>query len=177
MKKIFDIVEAHLPDEQKDDIKSKVDGAISSLIEKNEITLKKDLSSRYGVDFFEEDVSKSFNNKNFVRKELLEELEANNLKLSEEYENLKKNVVELEQAGTYSEASIKLLTRGFNAERLESIKPLLTGQGSIDEKVDRIQEQLPELFLKKTEFRRTGPDTDNRQVLSGAEKYFQKKKK
>lgn len=177
MEKLFEIVEAHLPDEQKDDIKSKIDGAVSSLIEENSKTLKKDLSSKYGVNFFEEDVNKAFDNKSFIKREMYEALETTHKGLLEELEKYKKDVESFNQERISHEASIELLSQGLKPERLSGIKPLLEGEGTVEEKVNKIKTELPELFVSEVEERKHSPKSDDSKVLTEAEKYFQQRKK
>ncbi len=48
MEKLLEIVGSLIPEEQKDDVKSKIDG----VLKERDITLKKDLSKKYKVDLF-----------------------------------------------------------------------------------------------------------------------------
>lgn len=92
-------------------------------------------------------------------------------------DDVKTELEELRAEKTFSQASLELLKLGFNPDRLESIKPLLNVEGTVDEKVDRIKKELPELFLNKRTYSKTIPNQEESKVLSGAEKYIQSKKR
>ena len=95
MEKLFEIVSSFIPDEQKDDIKSKIDGELSNLIKGRDVELKKEMSGKYGVDFFEEDVNKAFTNKTFVKKDIYEERQSRVLELETENNELKESQTSL----------------------------------------------------------------------------------
>ena len=69
---LFEIVSSFIPDEQKADIKAKIDGQVDLIVKNNEKVVKKDISKKYGVNFFEEDLEKAFSDSLFVKKEVVE---------------------------------------------------------------------------------------------------------
>lgn len=146
MEKIFDIVSSFIPDEQKDDIKSKIDGKLESGKKTIETSLKKDLSKTYGVNFFEEDIEKAFDNKLFIKREMFDEKVSALETLTKENEVLLSEKQELLKDKSYNEVSVGLLSAGFNPERLDGIRPLIKADLSIEENVNGIKAGFPELF-------------------------------
>lgn len=182
MGKIFDIISSLIPEEQHADIKAKIDGEVNNLLNEKEVSLKKSLSEMYKVNFFEEDIDKAFTEKNFVRKDAFkikdEELQkalVREQELSTKINEFETQLKDLNDKEISNQTSIELLKRGFNAERLEVIQPLLKGEGSVEERVERIQAGFPELFLKSTRQSTTTPPKGGKPLLTEAEKYFQEK--
>lgn len=171
MEKVFEIVGSLIPDEQKDDIKSKIDGVVNELVKEREIELKKTLSRELGLNLFEKDVEKVYANDNFVRAEKFKELETTLNEIKPQYEQLLKDK-------DYHEVSVKLISEGIKPERLESVKALIPQDGTADERVAKLKETLPELFVPKavgvrTTVRAEVPIVD---VKTDAEAYFAKRK-
>ena len=69
---LFEIVSSFIPDEQKDNIKSQIDGEVGQLVKEREAQLKTELSTKFQINFHEEDVEKAYRNKVFVKKDVLE---------------------------------------------------------------------------------------------------------
>ena len=74
MEKIFDIVGSLIPDEQKETIRTQIDGAVNDLFKGREKELRKTLSAKYDVDLFEDDISKAYDNGRFVLKDTVKKL-------------------------------------------------------------------------------------------------------
>lgn len=177
MEKLFEIVSSFIPDEQKDDIKSKIDGELSNLIKGRDVELKKEMSGKYGVDFFEEDVNKAFTNKTFVKKDIYEERQSRVLELETENNELKESQTSLKTNSLINETSIGLLANGFNPERIDSAKPLINTSESKEENVERIKLAFPELFKVQTVRKDMNPDkTQEGKKTSEAERFFTQQK-
>ena len=178
MEKVFEIVGSLIPDEQKDDIKSKIDGAVNELVKEREIELKKTLSRELGLNLFEKDVEKVFENKNFIRVEKHEELANKYQELETTLNEIKPQYEQLLKDKDYHEVSVKLISEGIKPERLESVKALIPQDGTVDERVAKLKETLPELFVPKavgvrTTVRAEVPIVD---FKTDAEAYFAKRK-
>ena len=173
---LFEIVSSFIPDEQKADIKAKIDGELAGITKKSETAVKKDLSKRYGVNFFEDDVSKAFTDTLFVRKETYEatlgDLESHKKKLT----NYEKEIDGYKQEKSLFTIKEKLSKAGFNTERFEAVKPLLKESKeneTDDEKVERIKSLVPELFVpSKARKEYFGNDNSDDKGLTEADNYF-----
>lgn len=170
MEKLFEIVGSLIPDEQKDDIKSKIDGAVNELVKEKEIELKKTLSKELGLNLFEKEVDKVYANSNFIRKEKYVELENTLNEIKPQYESLLKEK-------DYHEVSLKLISEGIKPERLESVKALIPQDGTVEERVVKLKETLPELFIPKVAGIKTTTrvDTPTVDFKTDAEAYFNSK--
>lgn len=173
---LFSTIKGFVPEDQQANIKAKVDGEVESLIKDKEMSVKKELSKKYGVNFFEQDVEKAYENDGFVKKSLFEEKENILKTLTEEKSNLEKQLGELKQQNQYGDISVKLLSQGFNPERLEAIKPLVAGDGEIDEKIEKIKTSLPELFLTNKKWVDPNSKDKTKTELTEAELYIQKQR-
>ena len=175
---LFEIVSSFIPDEQKDDIKSKIDGQLEVITKGNETKIKKELSKKFGVNLFEEDVEKAFSETVFVKKEKLDTTnqELNNYKtLLEEKE---KEVNTYKEKSYLNEVAIKLVKEGFKEERLELIKPILAKgdeNEKIEDKIARVKQEVPELFNQSV-IKKTYPEDNSDETgKTDLQKYFEQR--
>lgn len=178
---IYDIIDGFIPQEQKDDVKSKIDGILEKEISKKELALKKDLSTKYGVDFFQEDVNKAFDNKTFVKKELFEKTIQEKEQRVQELESLTQQYSKDKE---FFEAGLILVQQGLKPEKIGAIKPLLQSEEPLEEKVNRIKTELPELFggvgnqpQTVVVEKNTQPKVKTEGQLSGFQNYINQKAK
>lgn len=172
---IYDIIDGFIPQEQKDDVKSKIDGILEKEISKKELALKKDLSTKYGVDFFQEDVNKAFDNKTFVKKELFEKTIQEKEQRVQELESLTQQYSKDKE---FFEAGLILVQQGLKPEKIGAIKPLLQSEEPLEEKVNRIKTELPELFGSAVVVEKnTQPKVKTEGQLSGFQNYINQKAK
>jgi flagellar biosynthesis/type III secretory pathway protein FliH len=172
-----------IPEDKQPDIKALIDGELQAVAKETETAVKKNISEVYGINLFEKDIHKAFNNGTFVKKEAYaekeQEVNALNERLSQltnEYENAQKELENYKTNAELTDVSIKLISKGFNAERLNAIKPLLKEhQGSIDEKVELVAKELPELFLGKKQVQTFNPNGES-ETLTERERYLKKLK-
>lgn len=178
---LFEIVSSFIPDEQKADIKAKIDGELGGLIKNKETEVRKTLSKKYGVNLFEDDTEKAFSESLFVKKETLETIRQENTATKTQLETLNKELTNYKEEKSFNELSIKLIKQGFNADRLEAVKPLLKDSKeneTADDKVKRIKSLVPELFLDpKIAKKMYGDGQDEGSTKTDAEKYFEMKTK
>lgn len=175
---LFEIVSSFIPDEQKADIKAKIDGEIESIAKSNETKLKKELSKKYGVNLFEEDVEKAFSETQFVKKDKVENIAKELETFKTQIEEKEKTLKSLQEEVLIKDITVKLVKEGFKEERIELIKPiLLKGDENekIEDKVKRVKQEVPELFnqsaLKKTYNEDYVDPTDKSEL----EKYFEQR--
>lgn len=139
-----------IPEDKQPDIKALIDGELQALAKETETNVRKEISKTYGINVFEKDVDKAFSNDRFIKKEAYAEKEQEVNTLNEQLQALQGELGNYKTNAELTDVSIQLISKGFNAERLEAVKPLLKEhQGSIDEKVALVQQQLPELFFEK----------------------------
>jgi len=178
---LFEIVSSFIPDEQKADIKAKIDGELGGLIKNKETEVRKTLSKKYGVNLFEDDTEKAFSESLFVKKEALETIRQENTATKTQLETLNKELANYKEEKSFNELSIKLIKQGFNADRLEAVKPLLKDSKeneTADDKVKRIKSLVPELFLDpKIAKQMYNDENDKDRTKTDAEKYFEMKTK
>lgn len=178
---LFEIVSSFIPDEQKADIKAKIDGELGGLIKNKETEVRKTLSKKYGVNLFEDDTEKAFSESLFVKKETLETIRQENTATKTQLETLNKELTNYKEEKSFNELSIKLIKQGFNADRLEAVKPLLKDSKeseTADDKVKRIKSLVPELFLDpKITKQMYNDENDKDRTKTDAEKYFEMKTK
>lgn len=178
---LFEIVSSFIPDEQKADIKAKIDGELGGLIKNKETEVRKTLSKKYGVNLFEDDTEKAFSESLFVKKEALETIRQENTATKTQLETLNKELANYKEEKSFNELSIKLIKQGFNADRLEAVKPLLKDSKeneTADDKVKRIKSLVPELFLDpKITKQMYNDENDKDRTKTDAEKYFEMKTK
>lgn len=186
MEKVFEIVGSLIPDEQKADIKAKIDGAVSEVVKERETEVKRELSEKFGVNLFEKDIEKAFTNDKFVRKELLDkklqevdefkkQFEQEKTTYEERIKALQEDAEKNIKEKAFNEVSLKLLTDGFNPERLEVIKPFIN-DGTTDEVVETIKSKLPELFNSNKVNHNIYPKKGNNEVKSGWNEFIEKEK-
>lgn len=165
-----------IPEEKQPDIKALIDGEIEALAKETETNVRKEISKTYGINVFEKDVDKAFSNDRFVKKELVAEKEQTINTLNEQLQTVQSELGNYKTNAELTDVSIKLISKGFNAERLNAIKPLLKEhQGTIDEKVELVAKELPELFLGKTQVQTFNPNGKD-DTLTERERYLKKLK-
>lgn len=181
MEKIFDIVSSYIPEEQRADIKAKIDGTIGAVVKERDKIVKRELSEKYKVNFFEEDINKAFENDNFIPKTKLEEVLNEKEQLAKSLEELNTFKTEYEQLkGNYEketkffESSLKLVGVGFNPDRLHLVKNELAGDPEQD--VKNIKEKYPELFYTKKEAK-LFPEGDEKTPKTSGQAYLERAKK
>ena len=153
---LFEIVSSFIPDEQKADIKAKIDGQVDLIVKNNEKVVTKDISKKYCVNFFEEELDKAVRDLLFVKKEV------------EAYK----------EESLINKVTIRLVKEGFKEERLNLVKPLLKDakeNETIEEKVLRVKQEVPELFQGSKDanpYHNSGGDPKK----TGMEEYFEKRR-
>lgn len=165
-----------IPEEKQPDIKALIDGELQALAKETETNVRKEISKTYGINVFEKDVDKAFSNDRFVKKEVVAEKEQTINTLNEQLQTVQSELGNYKTNAELTDVSIKLISKGFNAERLNAIKPLLKEhQGTIDEKVELVAKELPELFLGKTQVQTFNPNGKD-DTLTERERYLKKLK-
>ena len=178
MENVFDIVGSFIPEEQKDDIKSQIDGKVESIVKEKETELKRELSKIYGVNLFEADLDKAYGNNKFVKKEIydskIKEYENTVLDFQKQINELSSENTTFKNEKLYNETNLQLLAEGFNPDRLEGIKPLISIEKNAMENVEVIKGSFPELFSASSVFTTTKPREDGKtKVKTEAQKYFE----
>ena len=175
---LFEIVSSFIPDEQKADIKAKIDGQVDLIVKNNEKVVKKDISKKYGVNFFEEDLEKAFSDSLFVKKEVVENAIQENARIKQELDDIAKEVETYKEESLINKVTIQLVKEGFKEERINLVKPLLKDSKeneTIEEKVLRVKQEVPELFpgtKDKNAYNGGGGDPKK----TGMEEYFEKRR-
>ena len=165
-----------IPEDKQPDIKALIDGEIEALAKETETNVRKEISKTYGINVFEKDVDKAFSNDRFVKKEVVAEKEQTINTLNEQLQTVQSELGNYKTNAELTDVSIKLISKGFNAERLNAIKPLLKEhQGTIDEKVELVAKELPELFLGKKQVQTFNPNGES-ETLTERERYLKKLK-
>lgn len=165
-----------IPEDKQPDIKALIDGEIEALAKETETNVRKEISKTYGINVFEKDVDKAFSNDRFVKKEVVAEKEQTIEALNEQLQTVQSELGNYKTNAELTDVSIKLISKGFNAERLNAIKPLLKEhQGTIDEKVELVAKELPELFLGKKQVQTFNPNGKD-DTLTERERYLKKLK-
>jgi hypothetical protein len=179
MDKIKDIVSSLIPEEQQADIIAKIDGEVTRLVDKTTTDLKNELSSKYKVNLFEEDVEKAFTEKTFIPKSLVKEQMENLTIANEELEaikierdELKKSLEKNTNIENLFNSQINLVSNGLRPDRLELVKPHL--KGDKDEDLTFIKETYPELFGGQKE--RNYFQGNGGEGKTGLEKYIEEQK-
>lgn len=175
---LFEIVSSFIPDEQKADIKAKIDGQVDLIVKNNEKVVKKDISKKYGVNFFEEDLEKAFSDSLFVKKEVVENAIQENARITKELADKAKEVETYKEESLINKVTIQLVKEGFKEERINLVKPLLKDSKeneTIEEKVLRVKQEVPELFLGKQE-KNPYNKGDGDPKKTGMEEYFEKRR-
>lgn len=187
MEKLFEVVSSLIPDEQKEEIKAKLDNATQEVIKEREKEVKIELSKKFGVNFLEPDVNKAFNNERFVlREELkqkeesylaqLNELKAEKESFEQQFNTIKEDAEKYQKEKVYNEVSVKLLTEGFNPQRLEVVKPFVSGENT-DEIVEKIKTSLPELFISNHQQQKLYPENKFKEINNGWSEYIEAQKR
>lgn len=175
---LFEIVSSFIPDEQKADIKAKIDGQVDLIVKNNEKVVKKDISKKYGVNFFEEDLEKAFSDSLFVKKEVVENAIQENARIKQELADRAKEVETYKEESLINKVTIQLVKEGFKEERLNLVKPLLKDSKeneTIEEKVLRVKQEVPELF-QGTKDRNPYNGGGGDPKKTGMEEYFEKRR-
>lgn len=182
MENIFDIVSSLIPDEQKADIEAKLGGAVESIVKGKVTDVKKELSSKYKVNLFEEDLTKAYTNDNFVAKVQLDEINKNLYTANEELTKYKEQVdaltlkqEEFTKKDTISASSLHLVSNGFRPDRLHLINAELTGDNEKDLGVNK--EKYPEMFQESQGNKNPFGNGKNPKQKTEAELYFEEKRK
>ena len=181
MEDLLKIVEGFIPEDQKADIKAKIDGTLETLTKEKVKETKKELSQKFGVNFFEEDVEKAFNNDKFVKKEVLLQKENElNEKLST-LETLQKELENTKKEKDFTEVKYQLAGKGFNMERIDFVQNILPQEGTVEEKVNALYEKVPEFFTQSKEVKvvtqRVEPTETAPKGKSDFQKYIEQRKK
>lgn len=187
MEKLFEIISSLIPDEQKADIKAKIDGVVQETLKEHDTEVKRELSKKFGVNLFENDIEKAFTNDKYIPKEVLktkeEEFVSKLKEVETERDSFKTKVDELnnmtEQYKTekvYNEVSIKLLQEGFNPQRLEVVKPFVSGENT-DEIVGKIKTSLPELFITNHKQQNLYPKKNGEEIKNGWSEHIEAQKR
>lgn len=151
MEKIFEIVKSYIPEDKQADVKAEIGGKLEATLANREKEIKRELSSKFKVDLFAEDIEKAYKNNAFIKKEDYDKVVEENKKILTNLESLTKTKEELEkeketfenERKTY-DSSLNLVSAGFNPERLHLIKNELTGNA--EEDVKNIKDKYPEMF-------------------------------
>lgn len=165
-----------IPEDKQPDIKALIDGELQAVAKETETAVRKEISKTYGINVFEKDVDKAFSNDRFVKKEVVVEKEQTINTLNEQLQTLQSELENYKTNAELTDVSIKLISKGFNAERLNAIKPLLKEhKGTVEEKVELVEKELPELFLGKKQVQTFNPNGRD-DTLTEREKYLKKLK-
>jgi predicted methyltransferase len=175
MDDIFEIVSSYIPDEQKADVKAQIDGELANGKKK----ILKEISSEYKIDFFQSDLGDQLAKKEFVDKGKLEEYK-NKVKeyeemlttTNQELEKFKidnEDYTKLKSAQSLYDSQLELISNGLRVDRLELVKPHLSGDKELDLK--NVKEKYPELFKGGQREGRMFPTNDD-ENLTEAQKYF-----
>lgn len=181
MEKLFTIVESYIPEDKQADVKAKFGGKLEAAFADREKEIKRELSSKFKVDLFAEDIEKAYKNNAFIKKEDYDKVVEENKKTLTDLEALNKTKAELEKEKETFEkerklynSSLNLVGAGFNPERLHLVEKELTGNA--EEDVEKIKGSYPELFVavdKKNPFRGNNEETKK----TDAELYIERRKK
>lgn len=181
MDKIKDIVSSLIPEEQQADIIAQIDGELTKLVDKTTTGVKKELSSKYKVNFFEEDITKAFNESAYVSKESLKELEKTISDNKAIIDDLTKSRDELNNSNlslvgkeNLFNSQLNLVSNGLRVDRLDLIKPHI--KGDVEEDFKTIKENYPELFVDTKAKRKTFREDDGEDKTE-MQKYFESKSK
>lgn len=181
MEKIFEIVKSYIPEDKQADVKAEIGGKLEATLANREKEIKRELSSKFKVDLFAEDIEKAYKNNAFIKKEDYDKVVEENKKILTNLESLTKTKEELEKAKESLEveksihtSSLGLVSAGFNPERLHLIKNELTGNA--EEDVKNIKDKYPEMFqviAGKSPY----PNGDPEPKKNEAQLYIERRKK
>lgn len=150
----IDTILSSLPDEQKQEVDRYIETSISKAVESKTKELKKELSTKYQINFFEEDLEKAYAGDKYIPKGVFEE------KLNE-----------FEKEKNLYNTQLKLISKGLRVDRLDLVKPHLTGD--VEKDWENISKNYPELLNQEIEKKRLFPDDDeNPDNLTEFEKYI-----
>lgn len=182
MDKLLEIVGSLIPDDQKADIEAKLGGAVDSIVKGKVIDAKKELSTKYKVNLFEEDLTKAYTNDNFVAKTQIDEINKNYNTANEELTKYKEQVdvltlkqEEFIKKETINASSLHLVSNGFRPDRLHLINKELTGESEVDLGV--IKEKYPEMFQGNEGHKTPFNDDKNTKKKTEAQLYFEERQK
>lgn len=180
MEKLFEVVGSLIPDEQKADIKAQLDGELDKLVKGKIIEIKKELSSEYDVNFFEEDIEKAYSNDNFIKKTTYNELETkyndNNTRLEEltaTNQELSRYKEQFETKEKLFNSQVHLIGNGLRLDSLELITPHIVGD--VEEDLKNIKAKYPYVFETSVEKKNPFPKP-NSIAKSDFEKYIESNK-
>lgn len=150
----IDTILGSLPDEQKQEVDRYIETSISQAVESKTKELKKELSTKYQINFFEEDLEKAYAGDKYIPKGVFEE------KLNE-----------FEKEKNLYNTQLKLISKGLRVDRLDLVKPHLTGD--VEKDWENISKNYPELLNQEIEKAKIFPEDDKKPVnLTEFEKYI-----
>ena len=150
----IDTILGSLPDEQKQEVDRYIETSISQAVESKTKELKKELSTKYQINFFEEDLEKAYAGDKYIPKGVFEE------KLNE-----------FEKEKNLYNTQLKLISKGLRVDRLDLVKPHLTGD--VEKDWENISKNYPELLNQEIKKKRLFPEDDEEpDNLTEFEKYI-----
>lgn len=150
----IDTILSSLPDEQKQEVDRYIETSISQAVESKTKELKKELSTKYQINFFEEDLEKAYAGDKYIPKGVFEE------KLNE-----------FEKEKNLYNTQLKLISKGLRVDRLDLVKPHLTGD--VEKDWENISKNYPELLNQEIEKAKIFPEDDKKPAnLTEFEKYI-----
>lgn len=150
----IDTILGSLPDEQKQEVDRYIETSINQAVESKTKELKKELSTKYQINFFEEDLEKAYAGDKYIPKGLFEE------KLNE-----------FEKEKNLYNAQLQLISKGLRVDRLDLVKPHLTGD--VEKDWENISKNYPELLKQEIKKAKVFPEDDeNPANLTEFEKYI-----
>lgn len=150
----IDTILGSLPDEQKQEVDRYIETSISQAVESKTKELKKELSTKYQINFFEEDLEKAYAGDKYIPKGVFEE------KLNE-----------FEKEKNLYNTQLQLISKGLRVDRLDLVKPHLTGD--VEKDWENISKNYPELLNQEIEKAKIFPEDDKKPAnLTEFEKYI-----
>ena len=150
----IDTILSSLPDEQKQEVDRYIETSISKAVESKTKELKKELSTKYQINFFEEDLEKAYAGDKYIPKGVFEE------KLNE-----------FEKEKNLYNTQLQLISKGLRVDRLDLVKPHLTGD--VEKDWENISTNYPELLKQEVEKAKIFPEDDKKPAnLTEFEKYI-----
>lgn len=150
----IDTILSSLPDEQRQEVDRYIETSISQAVESKTKELKKELSTKYQINFFEEDLEKAYAGDKYIPKGVFEE------KLNE-----------FEKEKNLYNTQLKLISKGLRVDRLDLVKPHLTGD--VEKDWENISKNYPELLNQEIAKIKIFPEDDETPAnLTEFEKYI-----
>ena len=121
---------------------------------------------------------KTYKNYNFIKKELFDEVSQKISSIEQEREQLNSELQKYKKENELTQVNLKLVTEGFDLQRLEVAKPFIEGEGTVEEKVERLKATLPELFRQNQLVeKKFVPEKEKKVEKSAAASYFEEQMK